>query len=83
MCGGSPLIMLPGRLHRRGDIFSCRGDYTGEEIIYILRSPLSEPDLFRFVSFRFISCRGDSQERSNYTLVLPSLKPEIWGRFTG
>jgi len=54
--GGSPLIMCGEAMF----MFSCRGDYTGEENQnYYSRSPLSEPDealvvlFFIFVSGRF------------------------------
>jgi len=98
MCGGSPLWDFED--FRKGDpgVISCRGDFTGEEILLTLVLPsvdflmLFQLDINRIVN----SCRGDSQGRSWFsTLVLPSLNricfflflffffSQLSGRFTG
>ena len=58
-------------------VFSCRGEYIGEEIIIYSRSPLSEP-AFVFILFVFL-CLFQMSGRIHrvvfltLTLVLPSL----------
>jgi len=66
MCGGSPLIVVYLVFFLL--LFSVKdvGEIHRVELCSILRSPLSEPESFFWVSFcTLITCRGDSQERRN------------------
>jgi len=66
MCGGSPRLLFFSFVLFVVNFISCRGDYTGEELlIRYSRSPLSEPKLGYYRPVEFITCRGDSQERRN------------------
>jgi len=94
------VVVLPSvcwAVYMWGSVFSCRGDYTGEEIIVTLVLPSLTGVIGNwrgYVVWGF-RCRGDSQVGGdNYTLVLPSVSFivhcvlcfQAWfmsGRFTG
>jgi len=81
VCGGSPLICFFCCLFLLVGAFSVVGEFTGEEIIYILSfSPLL--CYFMFCSVRIVQDDGEihRKRRIILTLVLPSMN-RFWGIF--